>query len=80
MCTYNSGLLTVTVVVKLFGAHQVDLSEDVLRDDLPVTAEFTYSVKWRETDTPYEKRMDKYRRYSFLPQHLEVGRWSSRHT
>lgn len=52
----------------------MDLSEDVVRDDSPVNAEFTYSVKWRETDTPYEKRMDKYRRYSFLPQHLEVGR------
>ena len=36
-------------------------------------ATFTYSVQWRETDIPYEKRMDKYRRYQFLPQHLEVG-------
>lgn len=56
----------------------MDLSEDVVRDDEPVTAEFTYSVKWRETETPYEKRMDKYRRYSFLPQHLEVGGRTSR--
>ena len=62
------------------GAHQVDLSEDVVHDDSPVTAEFTYSVKWLETDTPYEKRMDKYRRYSFLPQHLEVVRWSPQHS
>ena len=36
-------------------------------------ATFTYSVQWRETDTPYEKRMDKYRRYQFLPQHLEAS-------
>ena len=42
-------------------------------EDSAVAAEFTYSVTWRETDTPYEKRMDKYRRYSFLPQHLEVS-------
>lgn len=41
--------------------------------DVPVEATFTYSVQWRETDIPYEKRMDKYRRYQFLPQHLEVG-------
>lgn len=34
--------------------------------------DFTYSVKWRETTIPFEKRMDKYSRYSFLPQHLEV--------
>lgn len=51
----------------------MDLSEDVVSDDSAVPAEFTYSVKWRESDIPYEKRMDKYRRYSFLPQHLEVS-------
>ncbi len=34
--------------------------------------DYTYSVKWRETTIPFEKRMDKYSRYSFLPQHLEV--------
>ncbi len=50
----------------------MDLSEDVVKDDKPVEAIFTYSVQWRETDIPYEKRMDKYRRYQFLPQHLEV--------
>ena len=35
--------------------------------------DFTYSVKWSETSTPFERRMDKFSRYSFLPQHLEVG-------
>lgn len=34
--------------------------------------DYTYSVKWRETTIPFEKRMDKYSRYSFLPQHLEI--------
>lgn len=52
---------------------QLDLSEDVVKEDKPVEATFTYSVQWRETDTPYEKRMDKYRRYQFLPQHLEAS-------
>ena len=35
--------------------------------------EFTYSVAWKETDLTYDHRMDKYAKYSFLPQHLEVG-------
>ena len=52
---------------------QLDLSEDVVKEGKPVEATFTYSVQWRETDTPYEKRMDKYRRYQFLPQHLEAS-------
>lgn len=34
--------------------------------------DFTYSVKWKETTIPFERRMEKYSRYSFLPQHLEV--------
>ena len=37
-----------------------------------IIVDFTYSVKWKETPTPYERRMDKYSKYSFLPQHLEV--------
>jgi hypothetical protein len=52
----------------------VEISEDALPDDRPLSAEFTYSVKWRKSDVPYDKRMDKYRRYQFLPQHLEVRR------
>ena len=44
-----------------------------MTEDKPVEVTFTYSVQWRETDTPYEKRMDKYRRYQFLPQHLEAS-------
>lgn len=34
---------------------------------------FSYSVKWVATETPFSDRMDRYSRYSFLPQHLEVG-------
>ena len=36
--------------------------------------QFSYSVKWKETSITYDHRMDRYARYSFLPQHLEVGR------
>jgi hypothetical protein len=36
----------------------------------PVT--FSYSVKWHATQTRFADRMDRYSRYSFLPQHLEV--------
>jgi hypothetical protein len=37
-----------------------------------VTVDFSYSVKWRETHIELEDRMDRYTRYSFLPEHLEV--------
>jgi len=33
---------------------------------------FSYSAKWKETDVPYERRMEKYTKYSFLPKHLEI--------
>ncbi len=33
---------------------------------------FSYSVKWKKTDIDFDDRMDRYSRYSFLPQHLEV--------
>ena len=58
--------------------QQVNVSTDPSRTvDISagdsVIVDYTYSVKWRETTTPFDKRMDKYSRYSFLPQHLEVG-------
>jgi hypothetical protein len=45
----------------------VDITEG---DSIPV--EFSYSVKWKETSIPFDRRMEKYSRYSFLPQHLEI--------
>ncbi|KAA6422087.1 MAG: phagocytic receptor 1b-like [Trebouxia sp. A1-2] len=52
----------------------VDISEDIVgaSPDATIPAEFTYSAKWRETEVTYDKRMDKYRRNQFLPQHLEI--------
>jgi MFS family permease len=47
----------------------VDISEGVIA---PVSAEFSYAVTWRETATTFSKRMDKYRKYQFLKQHLEI--------
>ena len=45
---------------------------DISKGD-KVLVDFTYSVKWTSTEIPFENRMDKYAKYSFLPQHLEVG-------
>jgi hypothetical protein len=41
-------------------------------EDNEVDAEFYYTVKWKETNTPFEKRMDKYSQSSSLPHHLEI--------
>lgn len=43
-----------------------------MTDGDKMIVDFTYSVKWKETTIPFERRMEKYSRYSFLPQHLEV--------
>ena len=45
--------------------------KDITEGDSMIV-DFTYSVKWKETTIPFEKRMVKYSQYSFLPQHLEV--------
>ena len=47
-------------------------TRDMMEGDSMIV-DFTYSVKWKETTIPFERRMEKYSRYSFLPQHLEVG-------
>lgn len=36
---------------------------------------FTYSVTWKSSLLSFDKRMDKYRKYQFLKQHLEVRGW-----
>ncbi|XP_047330739.1 transmembrane 9 superfamily member 3-like [Impatiens glandulifera] len=43
-----------------------------LTEDKEVEVEFTYTVKWRETDIPFENRMDKFSQTSSLPHHLEI--------
>ena len=61
-------------------AVQVDISKDVEESAKEgISAEFTYSVQWHETDITFDKRMDKYRKYQFLPEHLDVRLpWESR--
>ncbi|GAB4846358.1 Transmembrane 9 super member 2 [Ancistrocladus abbreviatus] len=43
-----------------------------LTENREVDVEFTYIVKWKETDTPLERRMEKYSQSSSLPHHLEI--------
>uniref|UniRef100_A0A175YGE2 Transmembrane 9 superfamily member n=1 Tax=Daucus carota subsp. sativus TaxID=79200 RepID=A0A175YGE2_DAUCS len=43
-----------------------------LTEDKEVDVEFTYSVKWKETDIAFENRMDKFSQASSLPHHLEI--------
>ncbi|XP_010523531.1 PREDICTED: transmembrane 9 superfamily member 2-like [Tarenaya hassleriana] len=43
-----------------------------LTEDKEVDAEFMYTVKWKETEIPFEKRMEKYSMSSSLPHHLEI--------
>ena len=50
-------------------AQVADISEGASAD---AAIEFSYSVAWKATETTYEKRMDKYRKYQFLKQHLEI--------
>ncbi|GFR44323.1 hypothetical protein Agub_g5536 [Astrephomene gubernaculifera] len=34
--------------------------------------QFSYSVKWKQSSVTFDHRLDRYARYSFLPQHLEI--------
>ena len=57
----------IEVSVATDGQFAVDIT-----DEKEVEVEFQYSVRWKETDTTFDKRMEKYSKYSFLPQHLEI--------
>uniref|UniRef100_A0A2C9UGT0 Transmembrane 9 superfamily member n=1 Tax=Manihot esculenta TaxID=3983 RepID=A0A2C9UGT0_MANES len=43
-----------------------------LTEDKEIVAEFLYTVKWKQTDIPFEKRMEKYSLSSSSPHHLEI--------
>ncbi|KAH8491946.1 hypothetical protein H0E87_021515 [Populus deltoides] len=45
-----------------------------LTEDKEVDVEFLYTVEWKETDVPFEKRMAKYSQSSSLPRHLDIHR------
>ena len=57
----------IEITVATDASTLVDISEDKA-----IEVEFTYSVKWEPTTLTFDKRMEKYSRYSFLPQHLEI--------
>lgn len=46
-----------------------------ITEDKPITVDFTYSVKWKETNVTFERRMEKYQRYAVNKHHLEVRVW-----
>mmetsp|Transcript_32648 Transcript_32648/g.39520 ORF Transcript_32648/g.39520 Transcript_32648/m.39520 type:complete len:615 (+) Transcript_32648:134-1978(+) len=64
--SYNDNRI-IEINVSTDPLRTVDITEG---DSIPV--EFSYSVKWKETSIPFDRRMEKYSRYSFLPQHLEI--------
>ncbi|XP_031483990.1 transmembrane 9 superfamily member 2-like [Nymphaea colorata] len=45
----------------------IDISEEK-----EIETEFLYSVKWKETEIPFDRRMDKFSQSSSTPQHLEI--------
>ena len=56
---------------------EINLSTDPLKTvditaDQAMSMRFSYSVHWKPTTTAFKDRMDKYSRYSFLPEHLEI--------
>ncbi|KAK7861432.1 transmembrane 9 superfamily member 3 [Quercus suber] len=59
----------IEINVQTDARNVVDLTDDN-KDDVDV--DFLYTVRWKETSVPYEKRMDKYSQSSSLPHHLEI--------
>ncbi|KAL4632937.1 transmembrane 9 superfamily member 3-like [Castanea sativa] len=59
----------IEINVQTDARNVVDLTDDN-KDSVDV--DFLYTVKWKETSVPYEKRMDKYSQSSSLPHHLEI--------
>uniref|UniRef100_A0A7I4C5J2 Transmembrane 9 superfamily member n=1 Tax=Physcomitrium patens TaxID=3218 RepID=A0A7I4C5J2_PHYPA len=57
----------IEISVRTDPKKAVDISEE---KDTEV--KFTYSTQWSPTAKPFEKRLEKYRKHSFLPKHLEI--------
>jgi len=56
---------------------EINLSTDPLKTiditaDEEMSVRFSYSVQWKPTSIEFKDRMDKYSRYSFLPEHMEI--------
>ncbi|GMH35994.1 hypothetical protein BSKO_03862 [Bryopsis sp. KO-2023] len=50
--------------------HPVDISEASVQGSL--TLEFSYSVQWLPTNTPFDKRLERYKNFLMKPVHLEI--------
>ncbi|KAF7131490.1 hypothetical protein RHSIM_Rhsim09G0125100 [Rhododendron simsii] len=61
---YNTGHV-IEITLRTHPIYVVELTEDE-----EVDVEFTYTVRWKETDSLFEKRIDKY--LSTLPYHRRV--------
>jgi hypothetical protein len=57
----------IEIIVRTDQNFLVDLTEDK-----EVQVDFTYTVRWKETEIPFEKRMEKYSLASSMPHHLEI--------
>ncbi|CAL9054270.1 unnamed protein product [Musa banksii] len=58
------------VIEIIADANPFELVDLTPNNDIDV--EFTYSVKWKETSTPFEKRMEKYSLTSSQLHHLQI--------
>ena len=63
---YNKGRV-IEINARTDPHSMVDVTEDK-----EIEVEFMYTVKWTETDAPFEKRMEKYSQTSSMPHHLEI--------
>nr|GMD00713.1 transmembrane 9 superfamily member 3-like [Ipomoea batatas] len=63
---YNKDQI-IEIIARADPSAMVDITMDKELD-----VDFMYSVKWKETNTPFEKRMEKFSQISALPQHLEI--------
>ncbi|KAI8567230.1 hypothetical protein RHMOL_Rhmol02G0104700 [Rhododendron molle] len=63
---YNKGHV-IEITLRTNPNSMVDLTEDE-----EVDVEFTYTVRWKETDNLFEKRIDKYLWSSTLPHYRRV--------
>lgn len=61
-------------VIEVFVRTDTELLADVTDEEVDV--EFRYSVKWKETTTPFEKRTEKYSQSAYNP-HVRQLRWFS---
>ncbi|WOK92723.1 transmembrane 9 superfamily member 2-like [Canna indica] len=58
-------------VIEISAQPDPNISVDIT-EDKELDVEFSYSVTWKKTDIPFEKRMEKYSKVSSMPQHLEI--------